>query len=55
MNSQDAARLKAFVERFRVEPGRKVELKKDFDPGYTAGLDKPENVDAVLNLSLIHI
>ena len=52
MNSQDAARLKAFVERFRVEPGRKVELKQDYDPGYTAGLDKPENVDAVLGRAI---
>jgi PPK2 family polyphosphate:nucleotide phosphotransferase len=49
MNIQDAASLRAFVERFRVEPGRKVELKHDYDPGYTAGLEKPENVDAVLN------
>ena len=52
MDSKDAARLKAFVERFRVEPGRKVELKKDYDPGYTAGLSKPENVDAVLGRAI---
>lgn len=52
MNTQDAARLKAFVDRFRVEPGRKVELKKDYDPGYTAGLNKPENVDAVLGRAI---
>jgi hypothetical protein len=32
------ARLLAeFIEPLRVEPGSKVKLAKDFDPGYKAG------------------
>jgi PPK2 family polyphosphate:nucleotide phosphotransferase len=49
MDIKDAAALKTFVKRFRVEPGRKVELKQDYDPRDTAGMAKPENVDDVLN------
>jgi PPK2 family polyphosphate:nucleotide phosphotransferase len=49
MNIEDAASLKTFVKRFRVEPGRKVELKKDYDPADRGGMTKPENVDDVLN------
>ncbi len=32
--------LSKFVKQFRVEPGRKVRLAKDFDPGSTGGLEK---------------
>jgi PPK2 family polyphosphate:nucleotide phosphotransferase len=49
MNIEDAASLKTFVKRFRVEPGRKVELKNDYDPADRGGMTKPENVDDVLN------
>ena len=49
MDIQDAASLKAFVQRFRVEPGRKVELKKDYDPADRAGVDKPEDMTRCLN------
>ena len=49
MSIHDAASLKAFAQRFRVEPGRKVELKKDYDPADTAGIVKPENLDALLH------
>jgi PPK2 family polyphosphate:nucleotide phosphotransferase len=49
MQYQDAKKLKAFAERFRVPPGKKVELKRDYDPDDTAGMEKPENVELVLN------
>jgi PPK2 family polyphosphate:nucleotide phosphotransferase len=29
-------RLEKFIRQFRVPPGRKISLKKDYDPGYTA-------------------
>ena len=32
-------RVSEFVEQFRVEPGSKVTLAKDFDPGYKKGID----------------
>src|SRR5512139_2753535 len=32
--------LKKFVKQFRVEPGSKVSLAKDFDPDSTSGYDK---------------
>jgi PPK2 family polyphosphate:nucleotide phosphotransferase len=40
--------LKEFARRFRVEPGKKIALKKQFDPGDTAGYEKPENAGALL-------
>jgi PPK2 family polyphosphate:nucleotide phosphotransferase len=49
MDIHDAESLKAFVQRFRVEPGRKVELKKDYNPADTAGIEKPEDMDGLLN------
>lgn len=49
MQNHDAKQLKSFAERFRVAPGKKVELKKDYDPADTAGMDKPENVDLLLD------
>ena len=35
MPDQRFPRIHEFIEPFRVEPGRKVRLAKDFDPGYT--------------------
>ena len=32
--------LEKFVKQFRVEPGKKVNLAKDFDPGSTGGYEK---------------
>jgi polyphosphate kinase 2 (PPK2 family) len=29
-------RLEKFIRQFRVPPGKKISLKKDYDPGYTA-------------------
>lgn len=41
-------RLHQFIEPFRVEPGRKVRLPKDFDPGYTGDLVKKEQAADLL-------
>ena len=49
MDHRDAKQVKAFAERFCVAPGKKVELKKHYDPADTAGMDKPDNVDLLLN------
>jgi PPK2 family polyphosphate:nucleotide phosphotransferase len=40
--------LKEFAGRFAVGPGAKVDLKKDFNPGYSAGYEKPENAAELL-------
>ena len=39
--------LKDFARRFAVAPGAKVHMH-DFDPGDTAGFDKPENAGEIL-------
>ncbi len=44
--------LKEFVERFIVKPGQEVDLEKDFDPGDTAGYEKPENASELLEESV---
>jgi PPK2 family polyphosphate:nucleotide phosphotransferase len=40
--------LRRFIEPFRVEPGRKVRLPKDFDPGYTADFVKKQDAKETL-------
>ncbi|MFF4628210.1 MULTISPECIES: polyphosphate kinase 2 family protein [Streptomyces] len=40
MSDKRAARIADFIEPLRVEPGSKVRLPRDFDPGYKAGLKK---------------
>jgi PPK2 family polyphosphate:nucleotide phosphotransferase len=45
----DPSHLKEFVKRFAVAPGSKINLKTDFDPGDTAGYEKPENAAAFLD------
>ena len=45
----DPSNLKEFAKRFAVAPGSKINLKKDFDPGETAGYEKPENASAFLD------
>jgi PPK2 family polyphosphate:nucleotide phosphotransferase len=40
--------LKEFAKRFVVEPGTKVNLKADFDPGDTGGYERPENAAELL-------
>lgn len=42
MSDKRAARIADFIEPLRVEPGSKVRLPRDFDPGYKAGLKKGE-------------
>jgi PPK2 family polyphosphate:nucleotide phosphotransferase len=37
MTDDPFPRLKAFIEPFRVAPGRRVRLPRDFDPAYKAG------------------
>jgi PPK2 family polyphosphate:nucleotide phosphotransferase len=39
----DKDRLREFVAQFRVEPGRKVSLAKDFDPAATPGVKEAES------------
>ncbi len=41
-------RLKEFISPFRVEPGRKVRLGRDFDPGYKADFVKKGDAAALL-------
>jgi PPK2 family polyphosphate:nucleotide phosphotransferase len=41
-------RISEFVEPFRVEPGSKVRLAKDFDPGFKAGIRKKKDGVALL-------
>jgi PPK2 family polyphosphate:nucleotide phosphotransferase len=51
MVDDQARRLKEmrqFIEPFRVEPGRKVRLPKDFDPGYTADFVKKQEAEEAL-------
>ena len=48
MADQRFKRIHEFIEPFRVEPGRKVRLPGDFDPGYTGTLVKKEDADELL-------
>jgi PPK2 family polyphosphate:nucleotide phosphotransferase len=43
VDKKAAERLAEFVEAFRVEPGSRVRLAKDFDPAYKAGVKKKED------------
>jgi PPK2 family polyphosphate:nucleotide phosphotransferase len=43
MGTDQETRLAAFVEPFRVEPGSKVTLAKDFDPGFKGGVTKKKD------------
>jgi PPK2 family polyphosphate:nucleotide phosphotransferase len=40
LSGRRRARLAEFIEPFRVAPGRKVRLAKDFDPAFRGGLHK---------------
>jgi PPK2 family polyphosphate:nucleotide phosphotransferase len=40
--------IKKFARRFLVEPGGKVNIAKDFDPGDTHGYEKTENASEIL-------
>ena len=41
-------RIARFIEPFRVDPGSKVKLAKDFDPAFEAGIKKKEDGVALL-------
>lgn len=43
-----AKRMRRLIEPFRVEPGRRVRLPKDFDPGYTADFVRKEDAEETL-------
>ncbi len=45
----DPSHIKEYAKRCVVAPGSKIDLKKDFDPGDTAGYEKPENATAFLD------
>jgi PPK2 family polyphosphate:nucleotide phosphotransferase len=40
--------LAKFSHEFRVEPGKKIDLGRDYDPRSTGGYKKPENADELL-------
>ena len=44
MDEKRQKRLHDFIEPFRVEPGSKVRLEKDFDPAFKAGIKKKEGI-----------
>ena len=43
MADERAARIAEFIKALRVKPGSKVNLRKDFDPGYKAGFLKKKD------------
>ena len=45
LSNKRQRRLAEFVAPFRVKPGSKVTLEKDFDPSYKAGLKKKDGVE----------
>ena len=48
MDHKAQRRIARFIESFRVDPGSKVNLAKDFDPGFEAGIKKKEDGVALL-------
>ncbi len=40
--------VNAIPDDLRVNPGRRVDLRKDFDPGYTGGFSKKEDTEELL-------
>ncbi|MEU2778256.1 polyphosphate kinase 2 family protein [Streptomyces sp. NPDC007162] len=47
-----AERIAEFIEPLRVEPGTKVRLAKDFDPGYKAGISKKKDGVELLRIGV---
>jgi PPK2 family polyphosphate:nucleotide phosphotransferase len=52
MANHRAKRIADFIAPFRVDPGRRVDLARDFDPGYRDGLIKKEESDELLALGV---
>jgi len=48
LDEERRARLEEFIAPFRVEPGSKVALAKDFDPAFKAGVRKKKEGRALL-------
>ena len=46
------AQLADFIKPLRVEPGRKVVLEEDFDPGYKADFIKKSQGEELLQLGV---
>jgi PPK2 family polyphosphate:nucleotide phosphotransferase len=49
MSADMTKRIARFIEPFRVTPGTKVKLAKDFDPAFKAGIDKKKDGVGLLN------
>lgn len=45
-------RIAEFIAPFRVEPGRTVDLGRDFDPGYKDGLVKKDDSEELLRMGV---
>jgi PPK2 family polyphosphate:nucleotide phosphotransferase len=48
LTAKERRRLAGFVEPFRVEPGRRVRLGRDFDPAFKAGIEHKQDGVALL-------
>jgi PPK2 family polyphosphate:nucleotide phosphotransferase len=44
-SKKQAKRIAEFIEPLRVEPGDRVRLARDFDPGYRGGMKKQDGVE----------
>ena len=47
--------VKKFIKQFQVKPGKKINLRKDFDPGDTGGYKKPDNISELMGDVIKHI
>ncbi|WP_030664714.1 polyphosphate kinase 2 family protein [Streptomyces rimosus] len=52
MTDTTAERIEAFIEQLRVPPGTEVDLEKDFDPGFRAGIAKKTNGIELLSVGI---
>jgi hypothetical protein len=48
MANKRQKRAAEFIEPFRVKPGSRVKLARDFDPSYKAGVEKKRDGVALL-------
>jgi PPK2 family polyphosphate:nucleotide phosphotransferase len=48
LSEKRRARLEAFIEPFRVDPGRRVKLARDFDPAFKGGIKNKQHGRALL-------
>jgi polyphosphate kinase 2 (PPK2 family) len=46
---------KRFIERFLVQPGKKISIGTDFDPGYAADNLRREESDALLRQDIARL